>query len=25
MAFWVCGGFGVVVPCSNIGIACFTP
>ncbi|EMF9034314.1 DUF3265 domain-containing protein [Vibrio parahaemolyticus] len=25
MAFWVCFGFGVEVPCSNIGIACFTP
>ncbi|EHR7861181.1 DUF3265 domain-containing protein [Vibrio parahaemolyticus] len=25
MAFLICGGFGVVVPCSNIGIACFTP
>ncbi|EGR2303453.1 DUF3265 domain-containing protein [Vibrio parahaemolyticus] len=25
MAFFVCGGFGVEVPCSNIGIACFTP
>ncbi|EGR1345784.1 TPA: DUF3265 domain-containing protein [Vibrio parahaemolyticus] len=25
MAFLVCGGFGVEVPCSNIGIACFTP
>ncbi|TOB16816.1 hypothetical protein CGK11_24240 [Vibrio parahaemolyticus] len=21
----VCGGFGVEVPCFNIGIACFTP
>nr|WP_302469242.1 DUF3265 domain-containing protein [Vibrio antiquarius] len=21
----VCGGLGVEVPCSNIGIACFTP
>ncbi|MCS0080585.1 DUF3265 domain-containing protein [Vibrio parahaemolyticus] len=21
----VCGGFGVEVPCGNIGIACFTP
>ncbi|EGQ9551937.1 DUF3265 domain-containing protein, partial [Vibrio parahaemolyticus] len=20
-----CGGFGVEVPCGNIGIACFTP
>nr|WP_274617274.1 DUF3265 domain-containing protein [Vibrio parahaemolyticus] len=20
----LCGGFGVEVPCSNIGIACFT-
>ncbi|EGQ9318408.1 TPA: DUF3265 domain-containing protein [Vibrio vulnificus] len=25
MAFLVCGGFGVEMPCSNIGIACFTP
>ncbi|HCG8544584.1 DUF3265 domain-containing protein [Vibrio parahaemolyticus] len=25
MAFLVCGGFGVEVPCSNIGMACFTP
>ncbi|EGR3265145.1 DUF3265 domain-containing protein [Vibrio parahaemolyticus] len=25
MAFFVCVGFGVEVPCSNIGIACFTP
>ncbi|EGQ9123425.1 DUF3265 domain-containing protein [Vibrio alginolyticus] len=25
MAFLVCVGFGVEVPCSNIGIACFTP
>ncbi|EGQ7777266.1 TPA: DUF3265 domain-containing protein [Vibrio parahaemolyticus] len=25
MAFLVCGGFGVEVPCGNIGIACFTP
>ncbi|EGU4189966.1 DUF3265 domain-containing protein [Vibrio parahaemolyticus] len=25
MAFLVCGGFGVEVQCSNIGIACFTP
>nr|WP_254662340.1 DUF3265 domain-containing protein [Vibrio parahaemolyticus] len=25
MAFWVCGGFGVEEPCSNVGIACFTP
>ncbi|HCG7195115.1 DUF3265 domain-containing protein [Vibrio parahaemolyticus] len=25
MAFLVCGDFGVEVPCSNIGIACFTP
>ncbi|MBE4205846.1 DUF3265 domain-containing protein [Vibrio parahaemolyticus] len=24
MAFLVCGGFGVEVPCCNIGIACFT-
>ncbi|MCG6480875.1 DUF3265 domain-containing protein [Vibrio parahaemolyticus] len=24
MAFLLCGGFGVEVPCSNIGIACFT-
>ncbi|TOH45451.1 DUF3265 domain-containing protein [Vibrio parahaemolyticus] len=25
MAFLVCSGLGVEVPCSNIGIACFTP
>ncbi|EGR3366016.1 DUF3265 domain-containing protein [Vibrio parahaemolyticus] len=25
MAFLVCVDFGVEVPCSNIGIACFTP
>ncbi|TOO22617.1 DUF3265 domain-containing protein [Vibrio parahaemolyticus] len=25
MAFLICGGFGVEVPCSHIGIACFTP
>ncbi|EJG1735536.1 DUF3265 domain-containing protein [Vibrio parahaemolyticus] len=25
MAFLVCGGFGVEVPCCNIGIACLTP
>ncbi|HCG7676353.1 TPA: DUF3265 domain-containing protein [Vibrio parahaemolyticus] len=25
MAFFVCGGFSVEVPCGNIGIACFTP
>nr|WP_274004128.1 DUF3265 domain-containing protein [Vibrio parahaemolyticus] len=25
MAFFVCGGFRVEVPCGNIGIACFTP
>ncbi|ENJ1363598.1 TPA: DUF3265 domain-containing protein [Vibrio vulnificus] len=25
MAFLVCGDLGVEVPCSNIGIACFTP
>ncbi|MBE4467628.1 DUF3265 domain-containing protein [Vibrio parahaemolyticus] len=25
MAFLVCVGFGVEEPCSNIGIACFTP
>ncbi|EGQ7784192.1 DUF3265 domain-containing protein [Vibrio parahaemolyticus] len=25
MAFLVCGCFSVEVPCSNIGIACFTP
>ncbi|EMQ2878952.1 DUF3265 domain-containing protein [Vibrio navarrensis] len=25
MAFLVCGGFGVEVQYSNIGIACFTP
>ncbi|EGQ7821064.1 DUF3265 domain-containing protein [Vibrio parahaemolyticus] len=25
MAFLICVGFCVEVPCSNIGIACFTP
>ncbi|ENG7507320.1 DUF3265 domain-containing protein [Vibrio parahaemolyticus] len=25
MAFWVCVGFSVEVPCRNISIACFTP
>ncbi|ENM5760266.1 DUF3265 domain-containing protein [Vibrio mimicus] len=25
MAFLVCVDLGVEVPCSNIGIACFTP
>ncbi|MCF8781155.1 DUF3265 domain-containing protein [Vibrio sp. IRLE0018] len=25
MAFLACGDFGVEVPCSNTGIACFTP
>ncbi|TON87883.1 DUF3265 domain-containing protein [Vibrio parahaemolyticus] len=25
MAFLVCVGFCVEVPCGNIGIACFTP
>ncbi|MDF4667256.1 DUF3265 domain-containing protein [Vibrio parahaemolyticus] len=25
MAFLLCGGFGVEVPCSSVGIACFTP
>ncbi|ELB2038963.1 DUF3265 domain-containing protein [Vibrio parahaemolyticus] len=25
MAFFLCVAFGVEVPCSNIGIACFTP
>ncbi|EJV0279346.1 DUF3265 domain-containing protein [Vibrio parahaemolyticus] len=25
VAFWVCGGFCVEVPCGNFGIACFTP
>ncbi|MCX8895539.1 DUF3265 domain-containing protein [Vibrio parahaemolyticus] len=25
MAFLICGGFCVEVPCSNISIACFTP
>ncbi|MCR9933794.1 DUF3265 domain-containing protein [Vibrio antiquarius] len=25
MAFLVCGSFGVEVPCSSFGIACFTP
>ncbi|EGQ7858287.1 DUF3265 domain-containing protein [Vibrio parahaemolyticus] len=25
MAFLVCVDFGVEVPCSGIGIACFTP
>ncbi|MDG2682275.1 DUF3265 domain-containing protein, partial [Vibrio parahaemolyticus] len=24
MAFLLCGGFCVEVPCSSIGIACFT-
>ncbi|EJR3610154.1 DUF3265 domain-containing protein [Vibrio vulnificus] len=25
MAFLVCGGFGVEVPCVGLVIACFTP
>ncbi|EHD6031810.1 DUF3265 domain-containing protein [Vibrio parahaemolyticus] len=25
MAFLVCGGFGVEVPCGSLVIACFTP
>ncbi|MCS0044356.1 DUF3265 domain-containing protein [Vibrio parahaemolyticus] len=25
MAFFVCGGFGVEVPCGSLAIACFTP
>ncbi|MBS9899145.1 DUF3265 domain-containing protein [Vibrio alginolyticus] len=25
VAFWVCGGFGVEVPCGSLVIACFTP
>ncbi|MDS1911394.1 DUF3265 domain-containing protein [Vibrio parahaemolyticus] len=25
MAFLLCVGFSVEVPCSSIGIACFTP
>ncbi|MDG2637891.1 DUF3265 domain-containing protein [Vibrio parahaemolyticus] len=25
MAVFACGDFCVEVPCSNIGIACFTP
>ncbi|RAH18808.1 DUF3265 domain-containing protein, partial [Vibrio vulnificus] len=25
VAFLVCVGFSVEVPCRNIGIACFTP
>ncbi|HCG5126711.1 TPA: DUF3265 domain-containing protein [Vibrio parahaemolyticus] len=25
MAFLVCGGFGVEVPCSGLVIACLTP
>ncbi|HGZ7310362.1 TPA: DUF3265 domain-containing protein [Vibrio parahaemolyticus] len=25
VAFLVCVGFGVEVPCSSFGIACFTP
>nr|WP_238533041.1 DUF3265 domain-containing protein [Vibrio anguillarum] len=25
MAFWVCGGFCVEVPCGSLSIACFTP
>ncbi|MBM4946304.1 DUF3265 domain-containing protein [Vibrio parahaemolyticus] len=25
MAFLVCGGFGVEVPCSDLVIGCFTP
>ncbi|MCX8789000.1 DUF3265 domain-containing protein [Vibrio parahaemolyticus] len=25
MAFLVCGGFGVEVPCGSLVFACFTP
>ncbi|HCH4005143.1 DUF3265 domain-containing protein [Vibrio parahaemolyticus] len=25
VAFFVCGGFGVEVPCGSLVIACFTP
>ncbi|MBE3941614.1 DUF3265 domain-containing protein [Vibrio parahaemolyticus] len=25
MAFLVCVDFGVEVPCSSLGVACFTP
>ncbi|EMQ2220740.1 DUF3265 domain-containing protein [Vibrio parahaemolyticus] len=25
VAFFVCGGFGVEVPCGSLAIACFTP
>ncbi|HHG3488248.1 TPA: DUF3265 domain-containing protein [Vibrio parahaemolyticus] len=25
VAFLVCGGFGVEVPCGSLAIACFTP
>ncbi|HHF2887988.1 TPA: DUF3265 domain-containing protein, partial [Vibrio diabolicus] len=25
VAFLVCGGFCVEVPCGSLGIACFTP
>ncbi|EJL6387146.1 DUF3265 domain-containing protein [Vibrio parahaemolyticus] len=25
VAFWVCGGFCVEVPCSGLVMACFTP
>ncbi|MDF4951463.1 DUF3265 domain-containing protein [Vibrio parahaemolyticus] len=25
MAFLICGGFRVEVPCRSLGIACFTP
>nr|WP_240431645.1 DUF3265 domain-containing protein [Vibrio cholerae] len=25
MAFLLCGGFGVEVPCGSLVIACFTP
>ncbi|EGQ9060231.1 DUF3265 domain-containing protein [Vibrio parahaemolyticus] len=25
VAFLVCGGFDVEVPCGSLGIACFTP
>ncbi|ELA9326016.1 DUF3265 domain-containing protein [Vibrio parahaemolyticus] len=25
MAFLICGGFSVEVPCSGLVIACFTP
>nr|WP_308304776.1 DUF3265 domain-containing protein [Vibrio parahaemolyticus] len=25
VTFFVCGGFGVEVPCASLAIACFTP